>query len=133
MFLSKISQDNRMLFLQLSTHAALLNNDLAKDHEDIIIAQSKAMGIDDYKIEINTDINTLIQEIKENSSQQEVYIILFEIATLIMSDNKYDSLERQFINNLQDKLDVSKEKLTNMLYLINQLMGDYRSILNEED
>lgn len=132
MFLSKLSQDNQILFLQLSSHAALLNNDLTKSHKDIIISQSKSMGIDDYKIEKNMDINLLIKEIKENSSKEEIYITVFEIAMLIMSDDKYDSIEREFINNLQYKLDISKDKFTNMLYLINQLMGDYRSIINEE-
>lgn len=131
MFLCKLSEDNKRLFLELSTHAALSNNNLTKDKEEIIKLHSEELGIYDYKIEKSIDTDTLLEKIKSNSSKEEIEITVFEIAALMMSDNKYDSLEREFINNIQDKLDISSEKLNSMLYLINQLMGDYRSCISE--
>ncbi|MGL4913018.1 MAG: hypothetical protein ACRC3Y_11380 [Romboutsia sp.] len=128
MFLSELSKDNKKLFLQLSTHVVALSNDnLSKCQEDIIRAQSEELEIYDYKIQKNKDVNTLLEEIKSNSSKQEIEITLFEIITLVMCNDKFDLLQGEFINKLQETLDISKEKLTCMIYLINQLMGDYKS------
>lgn len=127
MFLSKLNKKNRTLFLELSNHAALSNQYLSKDQEDIIKGYLKELDIKNYKTKTTRNINTLLEEIKINCSKEEIDIIVFEIAALVMADNKYDSFGREFINNIQYKLEFPKEKLNSMLYLINQLMGDYRS------
>ena len=130
MFLFKLNQDNKRLFLQLSTHVvALSTNGPTKCQEDIIKDQRDELGIPDYEIEINTDVDTLLKEIKGNSSKEEIEITLFEIIVLVMCNDTPDLLQGEFIKKLQEALDISKEKLTSMIYLINQLMGDYKSCI----
>lgn len=128
MFLRSLSKEKGEMFLQLSVHAALTNNDLAIEEKEIISGYCEELGIKDYKIEIKTDLDRLLNEIKESSTEEEKNIIVFEIAALIMADREYDDKEQAFIKSVKDKLDISDDKLNTMFELIKELMNVYEGI-----
>ncbi|NMF07955.1 hypothetical protein ACUH7Y_25830 [Clostridium beijerinckii] len=128
MFLRKLSKEKGEMFLQLSVHAALTNNDLTIEEKEIISEYCEELGIKDYKIEIKTDLDRLLNEIKESSTEEEKNIIVFEIVALIMADREYDDKEHEFIKSVKDKLDISDDKLNTMFELIKELMNVYEGI-----
>lgn len=128
MFLGKLSKEKKEMFLQLSIHAALSNKDLAEKEKLMIHGYCEELGIEEYEIKVKTDLDKLLEDIKENSTEEEKNIIIFEIAALVMSDNEYDPLEQEFMNTLKDKLEVSNDKVERMFELIKKLMDVYKGI-----
>lgn len=130
MFLSKLDQSKKELFLQLSIHAALANNILEREEEELISEYCIEMGINKYKIEIRTELNELLNQINKSCTEEEKNIIIFEIVGLLMADNEYDSFEAEFMNNVKTKLGISDEKLKMLFDLINKLKHIYAEITN---
>jgi len=130
MFLSKLDQSKKELFLQLSIHAALANNILEREEEELISEYCIEMGINKYKIEIRTELNELLNQINKSCTEEEKNIIIFEIVGLLMADNEFDSFEAEFMNNVKTKLGISDEKLKMLFDLINKLKNIYAEITN---
>lgn len=130
MFLSKLDQSKKELFLQLSIHAALANNILEREEEELISEYCIEMGINKYKIEIRSELNELLNQINKSCTEEEKNIIIFEIVGLLMADNEFDSFEAEFMNNVKTKLGISDEKLKMLFDLINKLKNIYAEITN---
>lgn len=50
MFLGKLKEENKELFLQLSMHAAMSNSELAKEEEIVINEYFEELGIRNYSV-----------------------------------------------------------------------------------
>lgn len=128
MFLDKLSDEKKEMFLQLSIHAAMSNDDFAEEQKVVIESYCEELGMKDYKIELHSDLKTLLEEIKASSSKKEKHIIVFEIASVILSDYNYDTIEQEFMNSLNEILEIPEETLEKMIELINNLMEVYEGI-----
>lgn len=128
MFLGKLSEEKGKMFLQLSIHAALANNSLAEEEKSLINSYCDELGIKEYEPKITTDLNTLLEKIKVNTTEEEKNIIVFEIVGLIISDNDYDDKEKEFVKTLKEKLGISDDKLNKMFEAVRRLMDVYKDI-----
>ena len=129
MYLSKLNLEKKKLFLDLSIHAALANNDFAEEQKVMVDAYCDEMGIQQSTYEATKELDVVLNELKEKCSNEELNIVLIETAALIMSDNIYDAMEQKFMKKLQITLTV-KKKLEKILLAIDHLKISY-NMLNE--
>ncbi|MGV8147031.1 MAG: hypothetical protein ACLKAK_11925 [Alkaliphilus sp.] len=120
MFLSKISQEQKELFLQLSIHAAMANNIIAKEQRVIINEYCLEMGISEVEIEAAVSLSKVLERFKILSNEQEIRIVVFEVLGLLLSDKQYDNLERNFVEELRKEFGLSNDLIERMLTLLDE-------------
>lgn len=130
MYLSQLDLKKKKLFLDLSIHAAMSNNNFDEEEKLIINSYCNEMGLQKGEYLATKDLDTVLHELKDICSPREVNIILIEITALIMGDGVYDTLEKDFMKRIQAAFEIADEKLENIILAINQLMKSYK-MLNE--
>lgn len=130
MYLSQLDLNKKKLFLDLSIHAAMSNNNFGKEEKLIVNSYCDEMGLQKSEYLATKDLDTVLHELKEICSPREVNIILVEITALIMGDGVYDTLEKDFMKRIQATFEISDEKLENTILAINKLINAYK-MLNE--
>lgn len=130
MYLSQLDLNKKKLFLDLSIHAAMSNNNFGEEEKLIVNSYCNEMGLQKSEYLATKDLDTVLHELKEICSPREVNIILVEITALIMGDGVYDTLEKDFMKRIQATFEISDEKLENTILAINKLINAYK-MLNE--
>lgn len=120
MFLSKLDQEKKELFFQLSIHAARSNNIFADEQKAMINEYCVEMGFTNKELETTMALDEVLERIKETSDEQEIRVIVFEILGLLLSDKRYDDLEKAFVDNLKSTFNLSEEVITEMINLLNE-------------
>lgn len=95
MFLNRLSQEEKVAFLELAHFIARSDNDFSEDQESIIGKYCMEMQIEDINYdENNFNLSNTLSRIKNKESQK---IILLEIMALIYSDNILHEEEKKII------------------------------------
>ena len=120
MFLNRLSNDQKELFLDLCIHASKANDDFSADEK---------FTIDQYCEEMHKhELSTLAQDLIKISSESDLKIILLETSALLLSDNKFDDFEKQFIEAFTKQIGLSQEQLDSVLSMLRELTGIYDKI-----
>lgn len=130
MYLGQLSNEKKELFLDLSIHVALSNNDLAAEEKATIDAYCDEMGLPASDYVAKKDLQEVLEELKMKCTNTEKNIILIEIVGLMMSDSIYDTMEEKFMKDVQAALGISDEKVEKAILAVRQLMQAYK-MLNE--
>lgn len=130
MFLAKLNQEQKEMFLELSIYAARSNNVLSDVEKEFISQYCLEMGIEKSGFETKTNLEELLEKIKEKSSETELNMIFFEILGLILSDKVFDDMEKDFMDKLLSKFEISDEFLKKSIELINSLSKLYVEVNN---
>lgn len=130
MYLSKLDTDKKKLFLDLSIHAALSDNDFEEEQKAIIDAYCIEMGLEQGSYKATRDLDIVLEELKTKCSKTEINIIIIEIIALIMSDSLLHTMEKEFLLKLQRTLEISEEKVGKAFFAVDHLKDSYR-MLNE--
>ena len=127
MFLNRLSNEQKEMFLDLCIHASKSNNNF-DDDEKLIIEQY----CDEMHIDVRFDEKLTLQEIAEKlptiSSKSDIRIVLLETASLLLSDNIYDESEKQFFESFAEKAGVSREELDGLIKTLGELTEVYSKI-----
>ena len=118
MFLSKLSKEQKELFLQLSLHAAMSNRILAEEEKIMIHEYCHEMGFIDCNLEIKMDLEQVIATIKEVCDESIVRMMMFEVLGLLLADKSYDALEQELFTMLKTQFSLSDELIEEMLILL---------------
>lgn len=127
MFLSRLSDVQKELFLDLCIHASMANNEFAQEEKNTIDQYCEEMRIK-ARYESNEDLETVTKKITEISNPTELRIIVLEISALIISDNVYDDFEKSFLEAFVQSIGISKKELDDVFELLDQLMLIYGDI-----
>ncbi|MGN9163026.1 hypothetical protein [Clostridium sulfidigenes] len=130
MYLAQLDLNKKKLFLDLSIHAAMSNNNLGEEEKFIVNSYCNEMGLPKSEYLVTKDLDTVLHELKATCSPKEVNIILVEITALIVGDGVYDTLEKGFMKRIQATFEIADEKLENTILAINELTNVYKR-LNE--
>jgi len=105
MFLNKLTNEEKIGFLELSHHIARSDNDFSESQKSIIDKYCMEMQIDDIKYnEENFDIYNSLGKIKNQKSRK---IVILEIMVLIYSDNFLHEEERKVLEKMLEEFDLS--------------------------
>lgn len=130
MYLNQLDKEKQELFLDLSIHASLANNDLVQEEQEAIDAYCVEMNLPKSDYQPKKELDVLLEELKNKCNPVELNIVFIEITALIMSDSVYDTLEEKFMKHLQERFEISDDKAEKTLLAINQLKKSYL-MLNE--
>ncbi|TYQ15703.1 UNVERIFIED_CONTAM: hypothetical protein Cloal_2186 [Acetivibrio alkalicellulosi] len=128
MYLSQLDLKKKELFLDLSIHGAMSNNNFAQEQKSIVDAYCNEMGLPKSNYSTKRDLDSVLIEIKDICSPREKNIVLIELMALILGDGIYDTMEKEFVKKIQNIFQVSDEKIEEVILSINNLMDTYKAL-----
>ncbi len=128
MYLNRLNPEQKELFLDLCIHAAMANGTFANDEKEMIALYCEEMQLLVPRYEAETDKDTAIEELKKLSTPQELRMILFEIAGLVLSDNICDEDEKLYINDFALKTGMEKACVDEAISVLTELKSVYSRI-----
>ncbi len=115
MFLNKLDNRQKELFIQLSLHASLANSDIHDEQSVVIDQYCKEMEIMHPGFTPRLELDLVLSGLAEISTEEERNIIVFETLALVVSDNEYDLEEQSFVEKLLSAFGVDEAKAETML------------------
>lgn len=122
MFLRRLSNEQKGLFLELALKAAEVNHVIEESEKVLLIAYADEMGIEPIEYS-SMELLKIITDMKRISSQKELKQMMVEIVAMTMSDLSYDEEERKFIDNLSAHWEISRDTVEKMRYCVNEYMN----------
>lgn len=122
MFLRRLSNEQKGLFLELALKAAEANHVIEESEKVLLIAYADEMGIEPIEYS-STELLKIITDMKRISSQKELKQMMVEIVAMTMSDLSYDEEERKFIDNLSAQWGISQDTVEKMRDCVNEYMN----------
>ena len=127
MFLNRLSNEQKELFLDLCIHASKSNEDFS-DEEKLTLEQY----CEEMHIEVRFDEKAGFEEaaskLLDISTDTELRIIMLETAALLISDNSYDEQEQSFFESLSAKLGMDKAAADEVMDVVRNLTAIYERI-----
>lgn len=128
MYLNKLNNEQKELFIDVCIHAAMSNQNFADAQKTLISEYFNEMNRSDVRYTADKDLETALSRLLEISSGTELRMIAIEIMALILSDQQFDEFEKEFMQNFVDKLHIDHEKIAEMHELLLNLMQAYKRI-----
>lgn len=128
MYLNKLSTEQKELFLDLSIHAAKANNEFSEEEKLYIEQYCDEMQISPVRYESVNDFDSAVDKIIAVSTPIELKIVVLELTALMLADNNYDELEKNFMAKMLSKTGLGNEEHDKMVKLLNSLSGIYSDI-----
>lgn len=128
MYLNKLSGEQKELFLDLCIHASMANNDFDEKEKEFIKQYCEEMQLPNLRYTAVNNIENTINKIIELSSETELKIVILEITALLLSDNEYDEMEKQFMEKMLVKANISEDVNNKIIDIINKLTEIYSEI-----
>lgn len=135
MFLNQLNEDQKELFLELCYHAVMADGNFDQQEMETMPRLCYEMMIPNHMPDTENSLATVLDEILESSSAQEINIIVFELMLLLKSDGNYNDGEKEFIEYVVSTLQLSFLKFENLDTLANRyllLTNEINDEINEE-
>lgn len=127
MYLALLKQNEKENFLKLAVALSSADGNFGEEEHFMISQYCDEMGIDNH-IPNDIEKDFVINNIANDSSEQNKKIIIFELLGLAMSDKNFAEAEETLIITLAEKLDLNadyvsscKEMITKYLELQTQI------------
>ena len=127
MYLGKLNDEQKNLFLDLCIHGANSNNDFADDEKEMVNAYCTEMQIPVRYTEEN-DLDSCIDRLIKISSEEEIRAILIEITALILADDICDEQEEVFMQKFIKKTGISNDEYKRVSEMLARLSTLYKEI-----
>ena len=128
MFLNSLSKKQKNLFMDLAIKAAEANGGVELAEKNMLKAYGMEMEITPF-YSSDCEIEMVLQEMKDVSTESELKIVLFEILGILISDEDFDNSEKEFLNKVRTSFDISQEKCDEMLRLLYDYSSVYQKIV----
>lgn len=130
MFLGILSKENKERFINLCSAAVAVDGKVVEAERNLVFAYCREMDIEEHIPEKTCSLDELLNEIKNNSSDQERRIIAFEILGLFSADDEYAPEEEELMKKILGILEIDKSSFAHTLSLFNIYMSIYKEICN---
>ena len=94
-------------------------------------AYCKELGIKEQIPSGDIDVESVLSELKEKTNIIEKRVISLEILGLMYSDGEYDSSEKEFVDELVNKFEITKDELEKIDKLLNEYSEVYKKMVSE--
>ena len=109
MFLNKLNDTQKDLFLELVYAAAMANGEYSDAEKAVMQSYCVEMNKTFVEKKNHTNVYGLLMKIGAISNEEEKRIIVYELMALIMSDFEYDEEEKEFMQRVSRALKVDNE------------------------
>lgn len=127
MYLNKLSNEQKELFLDLCIYAAKSNGDFDADEKLMIDQYCDEMNIE-IRYEEKNSIGELTSRLTEISTAAELKMILIETVSLMLSDEVFDEQEKEFMNAVSAKLGLTDKDIDEVCSLLREVTSIYGKI-----
>ncbi len=127
MFLNRLKEEQKGLFLELAIKAAESSCGVSEEEREMITAFAKEMNIP-VKYECEKTFEQITDSLLKISSKKDLRIITFEIIGIMYSDSTYDESEREFVKDLAGKFSLDDRLTQKMDVLIEKYSKLYAEI-----
>ena len=127
MFLNQLKPEEKELFLELSANAVMANGEFDQDELETVAKLCYEMMMPNHLPDTNKPLDVILEEINEMATVQERNIIVFELFTLLGSDENHDSKEMDYMDYVAYKLEVNDDKYQHL-----RSLSRLRELLNKE-
>ena len=117
--------------MKLCLAAAQANNVIEKEEEQLMYAYCKELGIKEQIPSGDINVESVLSELKEKTNIIEKRVISLEILGLMYSDGEYDSSEKEFVDELVNKFEITKDELEKIDKLLNEYSEVYKKMVSE--
>ena len=124
MYLSKLSKNQKKLFLEICTSLSKIDSDFAEEEKNIIDQLCEEMMIDP-KYEPSIDAEKAINKIASISNPTEKRMIVVELLGIVVADKKIASEEKEFMKKLCVVFNLEEKELDEAINLVNELYDTY--------
>ena len=128
MYLNKLSGEQKELFLDLCIYASMANNDFDEKEKEYIRQYCEEMRLDNVRYTAVNSLEDAVEQIIKISSEKELKIVILELTALLLSDNEYDEMEKQFMQKMLIKANISSDLNDKMINSLKKLMDIYAEI-----
>ncbi len=105
MFLNRLTDEEKIAFLEIAHHVAHSDNDFSEDQKSIINKYCLEMQIADINYDESTfDIYDTLNKITKRTSRK---VVVLEIMALIYSDNFLHEEERKVLEKILEEFDLN--------------------------
>lgn len=104
MYLDLLSRKEKELFLELAYHISMIDGVYAEEEQKTMQVYYNETGINDFALDKNRSIDTIISEMTNICDIKTKKIIIFESIGLAMCDGSYDDNEKTFLSDLTQKI-----------------------------
>ncbi|MBQ1487447.1 MAG: hypothetical protein IIZ41_01620 [Lachnospiraceae bacterium] len=108
MFLEKLSEREKEVFLDLARATAKANGMVEDSEKEMIRRYCREMSMDEHKIYDEVTVDEAAEFLKESSSKVR-NIIIVELMILCSADGEKDKEEKKFVKDLAEKIGISLE------------------------
>ena len=129
MFLAKLSNEKRHLFLDLELHISKIDGEFSESEKNIIDTHCIEMHIDSNKYQCELSLDEVIRKLSE-CTVQEKHIIFIEMLAVVMADEVYHEKEKQIVEDLADVLGISNDEIIKAFSALNKLKEAYEELSN---
>ncbi len=131
MFLNRLGENEKELFLSLCAHAASLNGDFDEEEMEKMAHICYEMMLPNHLPDTSQPLVDVLNELAKNTSKQERYIIVFELIMMLLDDGIYFSSEESFARDVAETLGLTEEKFRSLTALADQYVTLRDDILFE--
>lgn len=125
MYLNRLSDEQKNIFLDVCIHAANANNDFADEEKLYIRQYCEEMRLPKVRYETDSDIKELIPRLVKISTKSELKMITIELMGLLLSDQCYDSFEKEFMDYFSKETELTNQKFQQIFDALNELNALY--------
>lgn len=108
MFLEKLSEREKEVFLDLARATAKANGMVEDSEKEMIRRYCREMSMDEHKIYDEVTVDEAAEFLKGSSSKVR-NIIIVELMILCSADGEKDKEEKKFVKDLAEKIGISLE------------------------
>lgn len=128
MYLNRLNDNQKELFIDISIHAAESNNEFAEQEKELINQYCNEMNIFPARYTANSTLDDAMNKLINISTEEEKRMIVVELTGLVLSDNNFDKFEQQFMDDLSQKLKLDNNQIAYLIRQLNSLTEIYGNI-----
>lgn len=128
MYLNILNDEQKELFVDMCIHVAMSNDQFAEEEKHCIDLYCQEMGIASPRYEARASYNATVEAILCSCGTQEIKAIVLELAALVLSDSKYEQIEKEFMSNLIQRFGISEDDFEVIIKSIQVLNKTYSDL-----
>ena len=123
MYLSRLNEKQKNLFLELAYQLALVYNDYSEKEKIMIESYCNEMGMEVPAVIRAGSIDGIITSMNNECTGLEKKIIVFEMLGLAMVDGNYDESEREVLTEIMRVFEVGEDFARESEKLLNEYIA----------
>ncbi len=130
MLLTKLTEENKKNFLNLSLYLVKADEKFKNIEKKLIDSQCAEMGIDNNAYEPDCSYEDICEIINTSATNAEKKIMLIELISLALIDEDFDEKEKQFIEKVRNLLGIPQETAEQAMSIVSNIINYTKSLEN---